>query len=312
MKTSLLIITTLISLNVLGQYELEGNYDITFDNIYGLNHLTIDTISNTENIWQICIPNKEAFLSAYSSPKVIMTDSLNSYPVSDTSVFYIKNIALGGGFGPENPHTVILAGQYSVDSDSLTDFGKIEFSPDNGRTWIDMLKDTVPGNEWYYDWYWDSFDKPVLTGHSGEWKSFWVHLAALGNTFDINYGDTVIYKFSFISDSIDSEKSGLMYDNLHFEDWVEGSINEQEYGIIPSYCYPNPTDAQLTIKFSNINKSTFELMIYDLSGKKINHLYDFISDEIILDTRNLRKGLFYYKLLDTKNKNISNGNFIKK
>ena len=232
-----------------GQYNLDGNYDLNFDNEYGLNHLFIDTASNSKNIWQVGTPQKGLFTSAKSLPNVIVTDTINSYPVNDTSSFILINVA-GDGF--ENQHTVIFEGQYFIESDTLKDYGKIEFSPDNGNIWIDLFNDSIPMNEWY--WY---CNIPVLTGKSNGWINFGLNLGPLGKIFDVNYGDTVQYRFTFISDSIDNNKSGLMFDDLHFEDSFEYGIQEQGFSVIKSTCYPNPTRNQLTIEFENTNNSIF-------------------------------------------------------
>ena len=298
----------LFSLNLQGQFDLDGNYDLNFDNEYGLEHLKIDTIAKPGNIWQIGIPQKGLFTTAKSSPNVIITDITNPYPVNDTSSFIITNVALGCGF--EMPHTVLLSGWYNVNSDSLSDYGKIEFSPDNGKSWIDMLNDTIPGSEWYLDWYWDAYIKPVLTGNSEGWKSFWVNLAVLGKKFNINYGDTVLYRFTFISDSIQTNKPGLMYDDLHFEDWCESGINEPGYELIQSICYPNPTTDQITLMINDDNNSNYELDLYDAFGHNINHLLNIKSQEIILNNKELSKGIFFYRLTDKINKKISTGKFI--
>ena len=46
----------------------------------------------------------------------------------------------------------------------------IEYSPDNGITWLDMINDEL------FDW---SSDKPVLTG-SSDWSCFFVSFDDLG------------------------------------------------------------------------------------------------------------------------------------
>lgn len=77
----------------------------------------------------------------------------------------MTNIASGLGF--TWPHTVILSGQYFVNSDTLTDFGIIEMSPDNGNTWIDLINDTI--NAYAIQW---NVTKPTLTGNSNGWLNF--------------------------------------------------------------------------------------------------------------------------------------------
>jgi len=276
-------------------------YDLNFDSQFGLQHLTIDTVSNPNNIWQIGEPQKSIFTNAYSEPNVLVTDTINFYPTNDTSIFFITNVAFGQGF--EWPHTVILAGQYFVNTDTLTDYGKIEFSPDNGTTWIDMLNDTVGY------WYWDSFEKPVLTGNSNQWRSFWVNLAELGHFYGVKDGDTVLYKFTFISDNIQTNKDGLMFDNFHFEDWVEG-IEEVGYTLIKSNCFPNPLDNELTITFSNELNSSFDIYLFDALGNQI-YKSKTNSNVVNISVNCLKKGVYFYKLVDLNKKEFTIGKVVK-
>ena len=303
---NILIFISLFSLvfpKLNGQYDLDGNYDLNFDNEYGLNHLFIDTIADPDNIWQVGVPQKGLFTSAKSLPNVIVTDAINSYPVNDTSSFLIMNVA---NYGFVTQHTVILEGQYFVDSDTLKDYGKIEFSPDNGIIWLDLFNDSIPVSEWY--WY---CNMPVLTGNSHGWKSFGLNLAPLGAIFDISLADTVQYRFTFISDGIDNNKAGLMFDDLHFEDYDEYGIQEQGFSVIKSSCYPNPTRNQLTIEFVNTNNSVFELELFDLCGGKILFISNITGEKVSFETSNLYSGLFYYRLSDKNLNKITAGRFIK-
>jgi hypothetical protein len=240
-----------------------------------------------------------------------MTDTTNPYPQNDTSSFIITNAALGYGF--DWPHTVILAGWYNVDSDSLTDYGKIEFSPDNGTTWIDMLNETVIVDTLNREeWYWHSYDKPVLTGNSNGWRSFYTNLSRLGHAYGVKYGDTVLYRFTFISDNIQSNKSGLMYDDLHFQDWMESGIKEHGYEFIQSICYPNPSESSLIIEFDNAENDFFELAIFNINGKHVFQKQNFNSNAIEVNVHCLNSGIYYYRIKNTEKKIFSSGTFIKK
>jgi hypothetical protein len=134
-----------------------------------------------------------------------------------------------------------LHGYYWANSDTLNDFGEIEFSPDNGNTWINLITDTVY-NDNYYWWG----EKPTLTGNSNGWKKFDVSLSDLGYVFNIYYTDTIQYRFTFVSDSIQDSLGGLMYDLLYFEDWVEGinDVNSNSFNIEIS---PNPAQEFLRV-----------------------------------------------------------------
>jgi hypothetical protein len=109
-----------------------GSYMINFEDTTSTYDLRIDTISNINNIWEIGEPNKVLFDSAYTKPNAIVTDLQDPYPINDTSNFIITHIAKGGlAYWPYA--YVYLDFRYFVDSDSLLDYGMIEFSQDNGK-----------------------------------------------------------------------------------------------------------------------------------------------------------------------------------
>jgi len=150
-----------LNLSMVHSQSWGDNYCLFFDNGDNLDHLFIDTVNYPENIWQIGRPQKTVFNEAQSLPNVMITDTLNSYPVNNSSIFIIKDIVSYGMMeGIEN-----LTGYFNVQSDSLNDYGKIEFSPDKGITWYDLIADTVNRT----NWKWIS-SEPVLTGNSGGWQ----------------------------------------------------------------------------------------------------------------------------------------------
>lgn len=178
--------------------------------------LKIDSISNPDNIWQIGAPQKNVLNSAQSFPNVIITDSVDTYPVNDTSRFTIESTAI-------NPSNSInwffcsLEFDYNVDSDSLSDFGLIEFSPDNGNTWIDLMNDPFYLNHvtWIVDNYGDSI--PSLSGTSNGWSHVTLNWHSLAEYLAIQPGTTFIWRFSFISDGTQNNRDGLMFDNISIE-----------------------------------------------------------------------------------------------
>ncbi|MCK4661597.1 MAG: T9SS type A sorting domain-containing protein [Bacteroidales bacterium] len=263
--------------------------------------LEVDTINYPNNIWQIGRPLKTIIDSAYSSPNAIITDTNNTYPTNNTSVFIIKHVDQGGY---SSPHSAEFAGYYKVNSDSLNDYGLIEFSHDNGTTWINIISDTI------YDQYiyWHT-PKPNLTGNSNGWKNFFVDLAMLGLAFEIDFNDTILLKFSFISDAVHDSLDGLVFDNFEFCDGTEG-IDELGYKNFSSTVFPNPSNGQVTIEFENPTLSVFNLEIFDGYGrlvKSINHLN---KDYIKIDLIELQAGIYYYSIVNREDKLRSNNTFI--
>lgn len=298
----LLLSLTIHSGFVYGQWCDQYYMYFSFENNICLEHLTIDTIANSSNVWQIGEPQKTTFNSAYSLQNVIVTDTTDSYPPNDTSCFYIKDTQK---FGFTWGNVVSFSGYYQVNSDSLNDYGLIEFSPDNGTTWIDLINDTVYNS--YYTW-WSS--KPTLTGNSSGWESFSVNHAGLGAVFNIDESDTVLYKFSFISDSIPDTLDGLMYDNLEFFDDYIG-IEELESIGISSKAFPNPVNQTLTIEFDSPKFSSFELTIYNNTGRMVIDQLNIKKDEAVIDVGLLPSGLYYYLLKNSSEKLWSKGKFVK-
>lgn len=298
MKQLLLIIVFTFS-GIISYAQLEDSfYEITFDDGFGMQHLIIDSTNNHNNIWKVGSPNKSIFTCAYSLPHVIVTDTINSYPINDTSVFIIKNVAYGQGY--EWPHTVMLAGRYFVNSDTLIDYGKIEFSPDNGNLWLNLFDSILIDTTYNYYWYWNMYGspKPILTGNSNGWKYFEINLASVGHAFGVHDGDTVLFRFSFISDSIQTYKDGLMYDNLHFEDWVEG-IEENNY----NFCslVPNPANDKIIF---NTQKSFANqtIKIYNSLGQILYMNTNYQNEEI--NTTNFRNGVYFLINSNEQNQSI--------
>jgi hypothetical protein len=277
------------------------DYNINFDDPEQLFRVTIDTVANPANIWQIGAPDKIIFNAAYSAPNVIVTGLSNPYPVSDTSDFLITHIANDGFVWP---HTVVVAGYYKSDADTLNDFGLIEFSPDQGTTWINLINS--PEYQQYLDWY---TEKPVLTGLVPEWTSFYVNIAQLGPIFGIEWGDTLYYRFSFISDGIDDQQEGLMYDDLHFEDWWE-NIDDNVKNDFASIAYPVPASSGLTIEFENNRHSLFQLIVNDIQGRAVIPGMNSFDEKFFIDTKELGSGTYYYKLINSKTRQKSQGKFI--
>src|SRR5690606_18356962 len=100
--------------------------------------ILIDT--TRPNSWQIGRPQKQIFDSAATYPNVIVTDTINFYPVNDTSQFVVGR---GGMFMTHD----IFAFRWlqKLDLDSL-DAAIVEFSADSGITWHNAFTDPLAYN----------------------------------------------------------------------------------------------------------------------------------------------------------------------
>ncbi|MGE5424941.1 MAG: T9SS type A sorting domain-containing protein [Syntrophothermus sp.] len=305
MKKMFILLAFIVSVSVHAQ-NYYYQYSINFEDTSQLFRLQIDTLSNPANIWQIGPPQKTIFNAARSVPNVIITDTVNAYPVNDTSRFVIKHVSDPmGGF--QMPHTVTMAGYYKVDCDSLTDFGTIEFSPDNGTTWVDLFTDTTYLNQNCYEWL---SNKPVLTGNTSQWTWFYVWVAGFGPVFNIQPGDTVLYRFTFFSDSIQTNKEGLMYDDLDFLDYAEG-VNELQSQFY-SKATPNPASGTSTIRFDNNAGDMHELILFDNTGSSILLKQKTDKDHLEIEMNNYPSGIYLYKLQNQRTGKLSFGKIVKK
>ncbi len=296
----------------------QNDYQISFEGT-GHNENTIPTSTwwtyylymdstNPSNIWQIGAPQKNIFSNAESIPNAIVTDTLNHYPSNDTSSFVLMHRADHGFFLNSS---VVLSVDYFVYCDTLTDYGLIEFSPDNGNTWIDMINDTSYSGH-IGDWLVDGVsNKPVLTGNSFGWHNFDVQLGPLGALFNIQIGDTVLWKFTFISDSIQTNKDGLMFDNLSVFDTPPIGINELDVMKEQLNIFPNPTSEYIAIEFNKNSEWDYTAVLYSSNGVLLTES-KFQNKVIKINISELSKGKYYIKLLNNHNSTFRFGSFVKK
>ena len=261
-------------------------WDIDFEDTATLSRVYIDTISNSNNVWEIGHPDKVLFISAFSNPNAIVTDSLNPYPTNDTSSFIVIHLADGGW--PIGYPKVDIGGYYYVNSDSLNDYGYIDFSYDHGNTWV-RVDSSLGGCTWGA-----VEDLPTLTGNSYGWKHFYYCLKVPYGV--VNVGDTVLYRFTFVSDSVQTNKDGLMFDNLHFEDWAEGKNELHNDNLIS--ISPNPVSEQLIIHRGKISIHGI-IQIINETGNMIYCRKDYKGEAI--DTQNFINGIYVLKYSDSEN-----------
>jgi hypothetical protein len=250
--------------------------------------LQIDTVLNPTNTWAIGSPQKTVMGSAYSAPHVMITDTMNFYPPKDTSNFIIGHMAQVGA-----PGTLEFSGYYNVNSDSLNDFGTIEISCDQGTTWINLITDSIYNS--YY--YWNG-PKPTLTGNSNGWQFFSIYLSPLQSAFNVQWGDTILFRITFISDSIANTLDGLAFDDLMFCDYIE-DIEEMRKDHLISL-YPSPASDLLFINRKTLAQKE-SVKIFNYTGQILYADENFKGKTIDTKKLNLTNGFYFLSYSDTKN-----------
>lgn len=268
MKTTLLTFFMAFALMAFGQNDPNGPIAIYVDFEYSYDTTTlsleIDT-SNINNIWQIGKPQKTIFNQAKTQPNAIVTDTTNTYPVNNNSVFYVNY---------SNYNCAYFEGYYYCDTDT-NDYGTIELSTDNGQTWIDLLAVST-----------NLSNKPVLTGNSNGWQFFSLDFMGYINDSQV---DSLTIKFTFISDSIDTQHDGLMFDNFAFCI----AVNTQNlYQLNNLKIFPNPTSDLLNFQLEEPIDNA-EIRIYSTIGQLMQN-QNIINTDVQFDVSNWNNGIYFY------------------
>ena len=301
------LFVTFIITNVKAQYPLP----VDSVNAYFDTPDTIVFIPDSTSIWQIGKPNKTIFNSSFNSNNSIVTDTINSYPINDSSYFYAIYHPqwLWEYLGWVFPFQIDFYHRFN--SDSINDFGLIQLSIDGGNTWFNCL------SQEYKSWYYPSmnsheilntgviqYDSIAITGTSNGW----IHSIITKEIAEMNqpmiFIDSVIVKFSFHSDNLQTNKDGWQIDNLHI-----GQV------LIP-----------VSVMTKNINKKliiqTFEPLnqfVFKMSDGLINQIkiFDTYGNLILIDSPhkndfNLNmnafpSGIYFYYI--TNGLEVYNGKF---
>lgn len=258
-------------------------------------NLFIDTVSNPNNIWQIGIHNKANFYYNISLPNVIITDTVQPYPVNDTSSFIItaqscggfqQNIIGGVGFAE-------IKGYYQVLTDSLNDYGLIEISFDQGANWLNLLEDSLRNNY--------VFSVPqdfTLTGNSGGWGYFELNFERLGELYSVDFDDTVLYRFTFISDGNPEALPGIMFDDVIFNDHITG-IDELDGHLKHFTIFPNPTSDRIVIRNESEARFIAAVDVVDACGRTVlSENLSQLRTSTELSLHFLQSGSYYIRVTD--------------
>ena len=88
-------------------------------------------------------------------------------------------------------------------------------------------------------------------------------------------------------------------------------INDKKFNAFNSLIHPNPSNNLIKIQYNNPNSSIFELIIYDNLGRKIHELNFIIDEEVEIDVRDFKNGIYHYTIFCPTQNLRSTGKFIK-
>lgn len=219
--------------------------------------------------WQIGQPVKSVFDSAYSFSRAILTDTLLPYPINDTSSFVLSFPI------PDNtwaPVYLYLSFRHKFDTDTLQDKGLVEVSYNNGTDWYELTNyesDTIVTGT-YTAGYWDSFNVVTDTlrvsgSNSHGWNSStfnWQLCFVMKEEItEWEPLDTIQFRFTFISDSIQTGKDGWMIDDIELSGlFAECCCGFDELQKPDFKIYPNPSTGPTFLYFEHqVNNVTLRL-----------------------------------------------------
>ena len=233
------------------------------------------------NIWQIGQPQKTFFNSAYTFPNAIVTDTINTYPINNTSVFIVKTPTYMGPMGG-----VVMQFHHKFDTDTLQDGGTIEVSLDS-INWTNLL--SSPNLLWGPFGYYAPQDSVI--GFSGK-SNGWQYTSCFWNYPPSQY---LFVKFKFTSDNIQNNKEGWMIDTLRFEYNLGIGINEMKNNFLFSVS-PNPSSGIFSITSSEKIQA---IEIMDMLGRQVcNWQICFGKEKEEIDLTKEQKGIYFVKVID--------------
>ncbi|MFD1550618.1 T9SS type A sorting domain-containing protein [Putridiphycobacter roseus] len=296
MMKYLSIVFLFISVQTYSQNYLELFFDGADTTDYSM---VIELDTAAENIWQIGQPQKSVFNAAFTLPNALVTDTVLTYPVLNTSIFQY-GVQAFYNFG-------ITAIQWTqkLDIDS-GDIALIEYSIDTGHTWVSVFD-----NPYTYNFYgYESINVDTLQngdiGFSGtdtNWRDIWL-------CFDFSWmsmQDSIILRHVFKSDSIASQNDGWMIDNMLQHQTFFHTIGETPQETYLEV-FPNPTSNRVNISVKKTN--TFhiieELTVLDAAGRVLEKHVE-VPTKFFVDLADYPAGIYYIKVktnLQTETKKI--------
>ena len=243
---------------------------------------------DTNHIWFITKAEKSILFTNNS----LNTNSL----ITDTSAYYESNKIASFNF-----KLILDEGDYywiqfyhKYDFEYNKDGGIVETSYDNGKTWQNIIYDTIIQNNVleiinFYgvsDTISSYGNQPGFTGMQSEYLSS--HIQFFANPE--RYLDTMLLRFTISTDPVDAQNEGWMLDDFYFEGGYFESIknNNSNFEIL---LYPNPVQGILAI---NSDMLVNGIQIFNILGRKV--FKESKTNISSIDVRSYSKGIYIIKL----------------
>ncbi len=268
-------------------------------------YLQIDTSAN--NIWQIGEPSKTFFNASFSAPNAIVTDTLNNYPVNNYSYF---DLIIDENSFPSFSSQMFFEIKHKIDTDTLKDGGYITISYDKGNTWTNIINDTSynyeesPGS---YTWNGEpsnlySNDDTLFNGKYGfSGKTDWIttkfswHYIPCKNIENKTISDTILIRFNFISDNINTGKEGWMIDDIRLYNVDLGgnikTLSNPKHSVIQT----NPIQDKSLIVFDKLYP-VLTVQLFNFQGKLLRNQKLYNTKTFMFSRDNLPEGMYFLKL----------------
>ncbi len=261
---------------------------------------------SSANIWEIGMPDKVFFDAAHISDVAIMTDTNDYYTAGCNDYFYLSIPYPQPDWWGEG----ILSFYHKFDTDTLTDGCLIEVSYDNGNTWLNVIDDVNHINTVFLGLYGDTLNNGdyAFSGKSNGWQYvelYWFWIAMVKEDAPKMLFDTLMVKFQFTSDSVNTNKEGWMLDDIVFRGYeVIGNIYKTENPDIR--VYPVPSSNEVIFESVSNSLEGSDYILFDITGKIVKT--GKISTNSI-SIKDLKSGLYYYKIIF--NEEVFRGRIVK-
>lgn len=253
------------------------------------NSIIIHIDTSISNTWQIGQPQKAIFDSAASFPNVMVTDTVDFYPANNSSGFQFTIVPwINWG---------ILAVQWmqKLDMDAGYDGGIIEFSVDGGSSWENAFNNPHVYN--FYGFMPENHDtlqtgEDAFSGTDETWRDIWLCYDMSWVTFN----DSIMVRYTFVSDSENNNKEGWMIDNMMAHLTIIHTIGEKEQDKYINV-FPNPSGDMLYIEIQKLEEfHIIENMMLINAGGFIVEEWKNIPVKFFINTNNYSNGMYYLKI----------------